>query len=120
MYLRLLMTSVMSQMQYKVSFLINVLAQFLVTGIEIAGVWALFTRFGALPDWTFAEVCLFYGIVNVAFAIADGLSAGFDRFGVVVDVDPMIQIGHNDPNQATTYLLPVPLPARDELDQGPI
>jgi len=81
LYWRMIMLSVRGQMQYKVSFLLNVVGQFSATAIEIAGVWALFSRFGSLEFWSFEEVCLFYGVVNVAFAIADGLATGFDRFG---------------------------------------
>ena len=72
--------SIQAQMQYKVSFFLSMIGQFLITGIEIAGVWALFTRFGNLPNWTLPEVCLFYGTINIAFAIAEGASTGFDRF----------------------------------------
>ncbi len=77
----MILLSIRGQMQYKVSFIMNVLGQFLITIIEIAGVWALFDRFGSLEHWSFEEVCLFYGIVNVSFALADGLATGFDQFG---------------------------------------
>ncbi len=81
MYWRLILVSILGQMQYKVSFILNVTGQFVSTIIEMAAIWALFTRFGSLEHWKFEEVCLFYGIVNISFAIADGLSSGFDRFG---------------------------------------
>jgi len=81
---RLLSISVRAQMQYRASFLLSVFGQFLVTGIEFLGVWALFTRFGSLRDWTLAEVALFYGVVNVAFAVADAFATGFDRMGTTV------------------------------------
>ena len=83
MYWRLVVASVRAQMQYKTSFLLSSLGQFASTGIEIAGIWALFTRFGSLEHWNVAEVCLFYGLVNIAFAIADGLATGFDQFGAL-------------------------------------
>ena len=73
--------SVRSQMQYKKSFLMLSTGQFLTTGVEVIGIWALFDRFGSLGIWTFAHVAVFYGSVNVAFAIADTLSRGFDTFG---------------------------------------
>jgi len=81
---RYLGISVRAQMQYRASFLMTSLGQFLITGIEFLGVWALFDRFGSLPDWEFAEVALFYGVVNVAFACADAVSTGFDRMGEFV------------------------------------
>lgn len=81
MYWRLASRSITAQMQYKVSFLLSALGQFVTTGVEISGIWALFTRFGNLEYWNLAQVCFFYGLVNVSFAIADALSTGFDQFG---------------------------------------
>lgn len=81
LYWRYVLVSIRGQMQYRTSFLLSVTAQFLATGIEVIGIWALFTRFGQLENWTIAEVCLFYGVVNVTFAVADALSTGFDMFG---------------------------------------
>jgi ABC-2 type transport system permease protein len=81
LYWRYVGVSLRAQMQYKASFLLAASGQFIVTGVEIFGVWALFARFGELKHWGLAEVCLFYGLVNMAFAIADALSSGFDVFG---------------------------------------
>lgn len=83
--------SIRGQMQYKTSFFLMALGEFFINIIEVAGVWALFTRFGALPDWELAHVCVFYGIVHVAFSIADALSTGFDQFGPLY-----IRTGHFD------------------------
>jgi ABC-2 type transport system permease protein len=77
-YLKL---SVQGQLQYRAAFLLAALGQFLVTGIEFLGVWALFDRFGHLQHWRLPEVALFYSVVNCTFACADALSTGFDQFG---------------------------------------
>jgi ABC-2 type transport system permease protein len=84
LYLRYIAMSFKAQMQYKASFLLQVLGQFFVTGIEFFGIWALFNRFDALENWTLAEVSLFYGMINTAFACADALARGFDAFGKIV------------------------------------
>jgi ABC-2 type transport system permease protein len=81
LYLRYTGASVRAQMQYPASFLMTSLAQMLATGIEIFGVWALFARFGQIEGWRFGEIAVFYGVVNIAFAIADGFTRGFDIFG---------------------------------------
>ncbi len=81
---RYLAVSLRAQMQYRVSFLFSALGQFLGTAIEFAGLYALFSRFGNLRDWSLWEVALFYGVVNVSFALADSISTGFDRFGDTV------------------------------------
>ncbi len=68
-------------MQYKLSFLLAVFSQLFVTSLGVLGIWVMFNRFGSLGEWGLHEVLVFYGLVNVAFAIADALATGFDRFG---------------------------------------
>jgi ABC-2 type transport system permease protein len=67
-------------MQYRASFIMLAIGHFFVTGIEILGIWALFDRFGSLRGWSLAEVALFYGMINIAFAIAEAVGRGFDHF----------------------------------------
>jgi ABC-2 type transport system permease protein len=73
--------SVRAQMQYRASFVLSVLGQLSVTGIDVVGLWALFDRFGTIRGWSLPQVALLYGVVNVAFALADALGTGFDKFG---------------------------------------
>jgi len=49
-----------------------------ITAIEFLGIWALFSRFGSLGEWTLPEVALFYGMVHMAFAISEAAARGFD------------------------------------------
>lgn len=84
LYLRYIGISFRSQMQYRASFVMQSVGHFLITGIEFLGIWALFDRFRSLQGWTLPEVALFYGVVNVAFAIADATSRGFDTFSGMV------------------------------------
>ena len=81
LYARMAGISIRGQMQYRASFVLTSIGQFVTTGVEIVGIWALFDRFGALPHWTLAEVAFFYGVVNVAFSFTDALARGFDLFG---------------------------------------
>ena len=80
LYFRYLGVSIRSQMQYRASFVMSAIGQFLLTGAEFLALWALFDRFGTLEGWSLAEVALLYGMANVAFALADGFSRGFDTF----------------------------------------
>jgi len=84
LYLRLIAISVRSQMQYRVSFLLAAFGQFLVTGVEVLGVWALLDRFGSLRGWTLPQVALLYGVVNTGFAMAEALTIDFERMGTLV------------------------------------
>jgi ABC-2 type transport system permease protein len=81
LYGRFVGLSVRAQMQYRVSFVLMSVGQFVVTGVEFLGVWALFRRFGDLVPWSLAEVAFFYGMVNAAFAVTDCIARGFDLFG---------------------------------------
>jgi len=81
LYGRYAAVSIRAQMQYPFSFLLLVVGQFLATIIEFVGLWALFSRFDSLLGWTLPQVALFYATVNIAFALADMISRGFDVFG---------------------------------------
>lgn len=72
--------SLRGQMQYRASFWMLATAHFVNTGIEFAGLWVLFQRFGSLQGWRLEEVALLYGIVNCAFALAEGVGRGWDVF----------------------------------------
>ena len=81
MFLRLALASLGGQARYPASALMLTLGQFLVTGIEVIAVWALFHRFGEVQGWRIGEVAVFYGLVNCMFALADALGRGFDVLG---------------------------------------
>lgn len=84
LYFRYINISVRSQMQYRLSFLMAAVGQFVITGSEIIIIWALFDRFGSLRGWLLAEVALFYGIVHVAFSLSEAVARGFDTFDRLV------------------------------------
>jgi len=84
LYLRCLGASLRGQMQHRWSFFMLVLGQALVAGMEIAGVWMLFNRFGQLRGWTFSQAALLFGMANVSFALAEGIGRGFDTFSTTV------------------------------------
>ena len=93
LYARYASISLRGQMEYRASFLMQSAGQFLVTGIEFLGIWALFTRFGHIRGWTLGEVAFFYGLISITWSIADAVSRGFDVFGTTVkngDFDRML------------------------------
>ena len=74
--------SIRAQMQYPASFLmLTRWRNSSITFVEFIGLWALFRRFGQIDGWTIGQVAVFYGVVNISFAIADAISRGFDVFG---------------------------------------
>ena len=84
LYFHYIGISFRGQMQYRASFVMLSAGQFLNSGLEFFGILVMFDRFRSLQGWSLPEVALFYGIVNVAFAIADATSRGFDAFGGMV------------------------------------
>jgi ABC-2 type transport system permease protein len=84
LYGRYLGASLRSQMQYRASFAMLTLGHFAMTGLEFLGIWVLFERFERLEGWTLPEVALFYGMINMAFALCDATSRGFDIFHTLV------------------------------------
>ncbi len=79
--LRFITASLRAQAQYPASTIMRTLGQLFATVIEILAVWALFHRFGDVHGWRFGEVAVFYGLVNMMFALADMISHGFDVLG---------------------------------------
>jgi ABC-2 type transport system permease protein len=79
--LRLVGASLRSQAQYPGSAIMVTIGNFSAAIIEIVAIWALFDRFGEVHGWRFGEVAIFFGLVNIMFAIADLLTRGFDVLG---------------------------------------
>lgn len=78
---RYFVISIRAQWQYPASSLMLGFSAFLTSAIELAAIWALFSRFGEVRGWRFGDICLFFGMVSVSFSIADFMSRGFDVFG---------------------------------------
>jgi ABC-2 type transport system permease protein len=92
-------------MQYPANVLLLAVGQFSGNIVEILAVWALFDRFGSVHGWRFGDAAMFYGIVNVSFAVADFLARGFDVLGT-----QLIKTGSFDrillrPRTATVQLI---------------
>ena len=83
-YLRYIVISIRGQMQYRASFMMESIGQFAFSGVVFLGIVVLFSRFDNLQGWSLPEVAFLYGLVNMAFAIADAACVGFDHFGTMV------------------------------------
>ena len=81
LYGRYVAVSLRSQMQFPVAFITTSVGAFAATVVDFVGIWALFTRFQQIDGWRFHEIALFYGVISVAFALADAFTRGFDIFG---------------------------------------
>jgi ABC-2 type transport system permease protein len=78
LYFRLIGARIRAQMQYKVSFWLELIGFAAVTGLEFGVVVILFGRFPSVGGWTMAEVGLLYGISSISFGLAEMVGRGFD------------------------------------------
>lgn len=68
------------QMQYKLSFFMTTLGQFLVSFTAFLGVYFMFSRFHSVEGFAFSEILLCFSIMLMAFSIAECFVRGFDVF----------------------------------------
>jgi ABC-2 type transport system permease protein len=92
MYRRLIAVRIRSQLQYRVSALLDVVAMAIVTAVEFGALALVFQRFESIAGWTLGEVAFLYAIVTASFGTMDLIFGGFDpdTFG------PMVQRGTLD------------------------
>lgn len=80
LYLTYIKITIVSQMEYKTSFILMTTGNFVLQVIEFIGILALFERFGHIKGWTLYEVAVFFGVISCAFAIAECFGRGYDVF----------------------------------------
>lgn len=84
LYIKYLGILFKSRMQYKVSFIMLTLGQFLVTFTGFLGIFFLFARFHSVKGYSFEEVMLCFSVVTLSFSIAECFARGFDSFSGLV------------------------------------
>ena len=80
LYLRFFAMHLKSQMQYKVSFFLTALGQFLISFTAFLGIYFMFSRFNTVEDFAFEQALLCFAVVLMAFSMAEMLGRGFDLF----------------------------------------
>lgn len=83
---RLLKVQVRSQLQYPVSFIMEVLSSAFTLGFFFVAFALAFARFDQIGGWTLGEVAFIWGITEFSFGIMDMVFSGFDydAFGPLV------------------------------------
>ncbi len=80
LYLRYIRLLLKSQLQYRASFAMTVLTQFLTPFAAFFGIYLLFERFGSIEGWTVYEVFLCFAIIGASFSTSTCIARGFDVF----------------------------------------
>lgn len=78
------MIHIKSVMQYKASFLLSVVGQFLVSFNIFLGVFFMFRRFPEVEGFSYSEVLLCFSIMLMEFSLAECFARGFDQFSSLV------------------------------------
>ncbi len=84
LYLHYFAIHLRSKMQYKTSFFLTFLGQFLTAFSTYLGIWVMFQRFNAVDGFTYAEVSLCFAVVLMAFSLAECFFRGFDTFAHMI------------------------------------
>lgn len=73
-----------SSMQYKASFFLTILGQFLVSFEIFIGIYFMFRRFSTVRDFTYQDCLLCFSIVLMSFTLAECFFRGFDGFPSII------------------------------------
>lgn len=73
-----------SMMQYKTSFCLTAIGQFLVSFNVFLGIYFMFQRFHSVQGFTYSEVLLCYAITLMEFSLAEAFARGFDCFSSTI------------------------------------
>lgn len=84
LYLHYVSINIRSMMQYKMSFLLSAVGQFLVSFNVFLGIFFMFQRFSKVEGFTYSEVLLCFSIILMEFSLAEMFARGFDSFSGIV------------------------------------
>jgi len=71
-------------MQYRASFVMSSLGQFLISFTALLGVYFMFSRFSSVNGFTLGEVLLCFAVVLADFSLAECFVRGFDTFSGII------------------------------------
>ena len=84
LYLKFFSINLKCQMQYKVSFFLTSLGQFLISFTALLGITFMFSRFNSVEGFTLQQVLLCFAVVLMAYSIAECFGRGFDLFPAMI------------------------------------
>lgn len=80
LYLKFVAMQLKCQMQYKTSFVMTALGQFLTSFTTFLSVLFLFNRFHSVQDYSFSEVLICFSVMLTSFSLTECFVRGFDIF----------------------------------------
>lgn len=80
LYVRLVRARLRAQLQYRTSFILDIIGTFVISFLDFVVILIIFTNVPRLGVWSVAEVALLYGIACLAFALTDLAVGHLDLF----------------------------------------
>lgn len=84
LYLKYASIILRSQMQYKASFFMSVVGQFLLSFTAFLEIYFMFSRFHSVKGFTFSQVLLCFAVILMSFSMAECFARGFDAFSGII------------------------------------
>ena len=84
-YLKMMVLNLESQMQYKISFFMTVLGQFITAFAGLFSIEFIFEHVDKIYDFNYTDVILCYAIVVLSFSIGEAFAGGLARFGSILE-----------------------------------
>jgi len=80
LYMKYFAINLKAQMQYKATFILNILGRIVVAFATVVCVWVMFSRFNSVDGFSLSQVLLCTAVTLMAFSIAEVFARGFDIF----------------------------------------
>ena len=80
LYMHYLSVLLKSQLQYKASFIMTAVGQFLVSFTAFLSVYFMLSRFQQINGFVFSEILLCFSVVLMSFSVTECFVRGFDVF----------------------------------------
>lgn len=84
LYMHYISINIRCMMQYKTSFLLTAIGQFLVSFNVFLGIFFMFRRFHEVEGFSYSEVLFCFSVILLEFSIAEIFARGFDTFPSMV------------------------------------
>lgn len=105
LYFKYIGIIIKSQMQYKTSFFMTAVGQFLVSFTAFLSVYFMLSRFNTVNGFELSEIIICFSIVLMAFSVTECFVRGFDRFPRLIqsgDLDRILVRPRNEIFQVLT------------------
>ena len=83
-YLKMMVLNLESQMQYKLSFFMTVLGQFITAFAGLISIKFIFEHVDKIYGFNYTDVILCYAIVVLSFSLGEAFGGGLARFGSIL------------------------------------